>query len=515
MVVIDRGIDEKQTRSRTRITSIVIIMLMAVASITMIANQAPEDEADKGSPARVVALSPHNPIWITSDANFADPGNPGTYGVTGGDGTEGTPYIISEWNINASSNYGIYISGTTKHFVIRDCFIHDGVSPIGYHGIWLASVQNGTVTNNTLSKNWNAMSIIDSGNITVTENNCSDNKFGIYCRGNTRGYNHSIENNTCSHNEYQGILLDTIFNSRIANNTCQYNGYRSIDLDTCSYISIVDNNCSYNDFSGILLGTSSNNITIVNNTCEWNEEYGIYLSWSTYNIVDRNIASHNHLMGIFLQSSSDHNNITNNECNDNIHGTMYYWGIHLEASNFNRIQNNTVLGNNDGISMMDSDGNDILNNTVDSSTHYGIVLSWDYNNDNEIAGNHVQDSTDYGIIIVWGSGNRVWNNTLIDNNGAGAVYDVGHLQGYDGDSGNFWNTSGSPHGYGNNWSDLQAPDSDWDGIVDWSYNMSGGVKDYYPLTTPGTPIPEPAVLILIGLMVSVFFVSNRIRKKKQ
>jgi parallel beta-helix repeat protein len=285
-------------------------------------------------------------------------------------------------------------------------------------------------------------------------------------------------------------------------------------MDTCSYVSIADNNCSYNDFSGIALGTSCEYVTVINNTCEWNEEYGIYLSWSTYNVVDRNIASHNHLMGIFLQSSSDYNNITNNECNDNIHGTMYYWGIHLEASNFNRIQNNTVLGNNDGISMMDSDSNDILNNTVDSSTNYGIVLSWDYNNDNEIAGNHVQDSTDYGIIIVWGSGNRVWNNTLIDNNGAGAVYDVLHLQGYDGDSGNFWNTSGTPHGYGNNWSDLQAPDSDWDGIVDWSYNITGN-KDFYPLTTPGTPIPEPAVLILIGLMATVFFVSNHIRKKKQ
>lgn len=511
MAVIDRGLDEKRVNSWTRLTGIALIMLMAIASIAMIADQAPVDEQDESSPVRSVALTPHGTIFIGNDAGFTN-----ASGVTRGSGTETDPFIISEWSINASSYYGIYISGTTKHFVIRDCLIYDGKLPIGYHGILLWTVQNGTVTNNTLLNNYYGMSVINFGNITITENNCSDGNAGIYARGDGHwGYNLSIENNICSHSDNWGMLIDTVFDSRIANNTCEYNGQHGMDIEVSSYVSVDNNTCMYNSRSGILLYDESQNCTVINNTCESNGEYGIYLSWSYNNTVDRNIASHNDLMGIFLQSSSDHNNITNNECNDNVHGTMYYRGISLEASNFNRIYNNTVLGNYDGIAMMDSDGNDVLNNTVSSNTHYGIVLSWDYNNDNEITGNLVEDNTDYGIIIVWGHNNRVWNNTITDNNGAGAVYDVLHIQGYDGDSGNFWNTSGTPHGYGNNWSDLRAPDSDWDGIVDWSYNMSFGVKDYYPLTVPGTPIPEPAVLILIGLMVSVFFVSNHIRKKKQ
>jgi len=39
------------------------------------------------------------------------------------------------------------------------------------------------------------------------------------------------------------------------------------------------------------------------------------------------------------------------------------------------------------------------------------------------------------------------------------------------------------------------------------------MKDYYPRTAPSMPIPEPAILILAGIVVATFLMLRRTRKK--
>jgi len=58
-------------------------------------------------------------------------------------------------------------------------------------------------------------------------------------------------------------------------------------------------------------------------------------------------------------------------------------------------------------------------------------------------------------------------------------------------------------------------DANFDGTVDWSYNLTGsvGAKDYYPLTTPAPPIPELLTLILAGVMIVASLMVGRTRKK--
>ena len=58
----------------------------------------------------------HEPFTIISDADFV------TYGFPGS-GTEEAPYIIENYNINSESGTsGIFITGTTSYFIIKNCF---------------------------------------------------------------------------------------------------------------------------------------------------------------------------------------------------------------------------------------------------------------------------------------------------------------------------------------------------------------------------------------------------------
>jgi hypothetical protein len=96
----------------------------------------------------------------------------------------------------------------------------------------------------------------------------------------------------------------------------------------------------------------------------------------------------------------------------------------------------------------------------------------------QIYDNLICNNPGIGVSIYGGMYNRIWNNTFIGNNGSGIqAYDIGA---------NNWNTSGSPHGYGNYWDDWTTPDANSDGIVDNPYSIMGsaGAEDYYPLVSP-------------------------------
>jgi nitrous oxidase accessory protein NosD len=125
----------------------------------------------------------------------------------------------------------------------------------------------------------------------------------------------------------------------------------------------------------------------------------------------------------------------------------------------------------------------------------------------------------FGVNVTWGLNNCIWNNTFIGNNGAGGVYDINHAQALDDDPflENHWNISGSPHGYGNYWSDWTGPDANINGIVDSPYNIAGsaGANDSYPLTTPQAPIPEFGMMPIVAMaFMAVIVLAGEKRRRK-
>jgi parallel beta-helix repeat protein len=135
-------------------------------------------------------LVAHDPILIDGNAEFTD-----ANGVVAGGGTESDPYVIVGWDVSASTANGIEIRNTDAHFIIRDCYIHDGLSQIG---IYLSNCVNGTLEDNT----------------------CLNNAKGVYLLSSS---NNTFSNNTCISNNGYGICLDLGSGNRIWNNTFCYN----------------------------------------------------------------------------------------------------------------------------------------------------------------------------------------------------------------------------------------------------------------------------------------------------
>jgi parallel beta-helix repeat protein len=406
---IDRGTSEPRGCKEQRLPIVVIGMFIVAVLFTASLSLLPDPSSDVPLVPVPVGIyyTSHTNISIDGNAQFNNTNFPNN-GVVSGNGSASNPFIIEGWDISAVAATGIYIRNTNAHFVVRDCYVHDGRygSPFSFIGISLLACANGTISNNI----------------------CLSDAYGIYLRSSVNSI-------------------------------------------------ISDNNCS-NGILGIYLATSSNDYTMINNTCLSNSNDGIEISESSGNLIN-NICSNNG-RGIYIRMSSS-NNVINNTCSSNTY---------------------------DGVVVGSSGGNTLINNNCSNNNQRGM---WIVDSSGEtVALNRICNNTLQGVYLQSGSNNRFWNNTFNGNNGGG-------IQAQDDGTSNWWNTSGSPHGYGNWWSDLTSPDANSDGIVDWSYNLTGtsGAKDYYPLTTPLVLIPEFGGMqfMVMVLLVATMLIGEARRRK--
>ncbi|MGP8073507.1 MAG: thermopsin family protease [Thermoplasmata archaeon] len=94
--------------------------------------------------------------------------------------------------------------------------------------------------------------------------------------------------------------------------------------------------------------------------------------------------------------------------------------------------------------------------------------------DNLITGSSFVDSTGYGVDIEDGTGNWVYLNNLIGNNGATGTYDAAHIQAFSDSSSNVFNSSSE---VGNYWADWHSYTN---GVLN-PYTVSSGAWDYHPI----------------------------------
>ncbi|TET90895.1 MAG: hypothetical protein E3J35_04465 [Methanomassiliicoccales archaeon] len=391
-------------------------------------------------PEEVSGYTSHAPIHINGNGEFT-----AANGVTGGIGTPSSPYIIEGWEINASTERGIYIRNTNAHFIIRDVYVHSGILAHPPHsGILLSTVMNGQVENSLLTDN-----IVGIGlraiNITIRANTFTSN--GITIEG------FSLE----EHNTHT-ITSDNLVNGKPL---YYYKDCTNLHIDgeivgqliivNCTDIKVT--NLELSD-PGASIGISfSEDVSVTGNTVS-NGFGGIGLGFSTNATVFSNNIE-NSWVGIGL-GYVNNSTVTNNRVTSNSR-----YGIHFEKCYGVLISNNTLSDNNISLGNERSDNITIEGNTVQDSD-YGIgYLSW---------------------ISMLVHHNNFVNNTIqvLTSSGSGGTWDNGYPSG------------------GNYWSDytgidlFSGPNQDQpgsDGIGDTAYPIDTDGQDRYPLMSPIVPPP--------------------------
>jgi len=333
-------------------------------------------------------LTSHDPIYINGNSEF-------TYenGVSnpGAAGTANDPYIIQNWDINASSAHGIYIKNTDVYFIIRNCVIYDGKisgdGVYGNYGIFFHNVKNGTVDNITSYCNF----------------------VGIYMQ--------SLSNNqliNCTvYNNSEGIYLYSASNNQIIKCTA-YDNACGIWLDNYSANNQITNSTVYNNSYGISLYYSSNNKIV--NYVAYNNGHGLWLYYSSDNQIAKCDVNNSFKNGIYLGSSSN-NNITNCTVYNNSDG------IFLSSSSNNNISANQIYNNGGGgIFLIGSSNNNIITSNHIYNNGYGIIL-WDSPSNNWIANSFVYNNSNFGVLFDYQSSRNSITNCTIYNNSYGINLD--------------------------------------------------------------------------------------------
>ncbi len=265
-----------------RKTVLLLLMFLLVSYLSSINFQITAEKRDCFLPS--LGLTPHGPIYINSNSGLeAFPGN----------GTVENPYIIENYEIITSDDYGIFIGYTSKHFIIRNCYID-----AGRYGIDFVTVREDTAR---------------------------------------------VINNTCINNEICGISFFKSEKSIVANNTCINDNYGIFQWYSDSSI-VANNTCKDNDEEGIVLQFTSSSI-VVNNTCYRNSNWGIEIYDSVSCVVSYNLFQENSNYGVYIHSS-DNNLVHHNTFVDNNlagatqacgYGTNNYWydNILLEGNYYN------------------------------------------------------------------------------------------------------------------------------------------------------------------------------------
>jgi len=164
---------------------IIILILLSTASITLVLTEiSAKDSSANLYPTKNLSSDEH--LYITNDDDLAGNSSSGT-------GEPESPYIIENYDIETTEFYGIYITGTTKDFTIRNCTTESFSA-----GIFIDTVASNTVTiyNNTCNGSGHGIRISFTTYVNITENICNDNSDGIFLEYSPYAI---VTNNTCAY----------------------------------------------------------------------------------------------------------------------------------------------------------------------------------------------------------------------------------------------------------------------------------------------------------------------------
>jgi hypothetical protein len=294
--IMDRGLPGKRSHvkmpqpKRQMIIAIFIVAAVVASSVQLVFLMSQKSSDEPQIPARIT-MTPHDPILIVGNGDFLL-----TDAVRGGSGDRADPYVISDWEINATGGIGIYIIGTDVSFIIRNVTINSTAQD--NDGILLEGASNGWIHNVTI---WNChtgvaltsgCSMIEIDESSVS--NCAD--YGIVAQFGATSYV-NVTKNRVSANAATGIALDNtvhfnVVSNNVSTDDVSSSGRRAITLINCAIGVVTGNNLSavYNE---ALFASTCQGIEVSGNRFSSVWSYGISLIFCTGFLV-----YHNNFMGV-------------------------------------------------------------------------------------------------------------------------------------------------------------------------------------------------------------------------
>lgn len=409
---ITGGITDSNRVRRRQLSSVIIVIVLVALSVSVLTGQ----RADAPEISRALALTPHAPITINSDAEFASMAI-----VEGwpGDGSAADPYVIDSIDIDASGNFcAISISTTNVHFKISNCSLHDAVDA----GVSLSVVGNFTLYNLSCHSSPCGLYLFECKYGSVVDSNVTLSEFGAYVS--------ICKEVAFSGNEFSGCGLavfgsDLIYWSTLSvDDTNTANG-KSIYWCEDSIGGAVPAwageiflvNCMDMEVSGRDILSTTMGITLAHcsgislKQNHLAQQYtGVFLAYSSgCNVSDNQFDTSEY--GLASQSSGGGNEFFNNTFFN-----LNYAGIQAETFAGDEIAWNTFTGCYRGIEVMSGDSF-IGNNTCGSCTDAGIRMynCWRI----AVVDNNCSGNSGRGIAADQCDSVRFLRNTAQDNTADG------------------------------------------------------------------------------------------------
>ncbi len=504
-----------------------------------------------------MALTDSESIIITHDDNFS------SYPLISGDGSALTPYRIENLNITSAINEtAIKIHHTTKHFIIKNCYLRtlkrgidifnvtqgtaqivdniiEGIQIDG-GGIKIISTNSTFIANNTIiNPEHGPMAIYFTGiylsqaHHTFVFNNTANDAEGYSVLFYLYGYESdflTIANNT-GPNLYQGFKLWFCSNAAIANNTFSTMGI-GIEFDICPD-SMIDNN--YIESSGMAISiyyspsNITNNIIFYSGIRIWESDPTVYRLYKVENNKINNkdysffvdipdlIIDQGTYAQIFLYNC--HNALI-----ENLEFNIPTLDIFAVACNFLNITNNVF----DCESYNQYGIKDIYlrlcqNASISYNYHHlsGDALYLDISHNCSFSHNIVYDIGGDGVRLHYSNSTEISYNLFQD---FGASVNIDYESYHNVIHHNtFWNSPARDDCSLNIWYDINTMEGNywWDYSGSGNYTIPGSAKanDTYPLGTPPVPIivefQQNLNYTLILLLIPLIVVIPYIRKRKK
>lgn len=329
---------------------------------------------------KVSAFIPHDPISINRNLEFTFDN-----GVTGGSGTSVDPFIIEGWEIDASSQSGIFIRNTDAHFIVREVYVFGSSL---HSGIALENVTNGRMQELNITNVGNGIKLDSTRDIVMSESQTWGNGIGIWVIDST---GITISRNEIFSNSGYGIsVIESSYLAMLSNKV--YSNGDGISIRDSAYVSLSSSDIYSNHLWGVWLLSVSDFTAFSNNFTDDGltlEGYSLK-HFNSHNITEDNLVNgkaifyYKDLRNLMLDDIDAGQLLIANSSNVSvsnlaISGTDI--AIEVAFSSNISLRSNNISDCIEGIGIRYSSNATLYANSLSSNRHYGIRIRNSTRND--------------------------------------------------------------------------------------------------------------------------------------